>query len=294
MCGDCYDYTAAVLFNAWAGTLWRRFTTYLPRHLARRLGITQKHLRTLVRVRYVKVAEYQARGVVHFHAVIRLDAPGGGDYQPPPPGIDAAMLCDAVRAAAAAVRITRPGGTGTDVTLAFGAPQGTDVRPIRRDDLASTGQPLNHQAVANYIAKYATKTLTVPGLPAQRLQHQSDIEHLRCPAHQKRMITTAWQLGSKRCTGQPRFRTWAHMLGYGGHFLTKSRRYSVTFGQLRRARTDHRRAERHPGGERDPWGRPLDQTVVLVISTWTYAGTGYSASPDVQLALASAVRAREH
>ena len=54
----------------------------------------------------------------------------------------------------------------------------------------------------------------------------------------------------------PRFRQWAHMLGYGGHFLTKSRRYSVTFGQLRSARTDHRRAQRHPDGERDPWGRP--------------------------------------
>ena len=264
MCGDCYDYTAAVLFNAWAGTLWRRFTTYLPRHLARRLGITQKRLRALVRVRYVKVAEYQARGVVHFHAVIRLDAPGD-DYRPPPPGIDAAMLCDAVRAAAAAVRIAQPDGTGTAITLSFGAPQGTDVRPIRRDDLAGTGQPLNHQAVANYIAKYATKTLTVPGLPAQRLRHLVEIEHLRCPAHYKRMITTAWQLGGKRQTGDPRFRQWAHMLGYGGHFLTKSRRYSVTFGQLRKARTDHRRAERHPGGERDPWGRPLDETVVLVI-----------------------------
>lgn len=82
LCPDCYDYAAAVLFNAHAGKLWKRFTTYLPRHLARRLGITQKRLRTLVRVRYVKVAEYQARGVVHFHAVIRLDAPGG-DYQPP-------------------------------------------------------------------------------------------------------------------------------------------------------------------------------------------------------------------
>jgi hypothetical protein len=292
MCGDCYDYTAAVLFNAWAGDLWRRFTTYLPRHLARRLGITQKRLRTLVRVRYVKVAEYQARGVIHFHAVIRLDAPGDG-YRPPPPGLDAAMLCDAVRAAAGAIRITRPDGTGTDIILAFGAPQGTDVRPIRRDDLTRTGQPLNHQAVANYIAKYATKTLAVPGLPAQRLRHQVDIEHLHCPAHQKQMITTAWQLGSKRCTGQPRFRSWAHTLGYGGHFLTKSRRYSVTFGQLRRARTDHRRAERHPGGERDPWGRPIDETVVLVISTWAYAGTGYTAAPAAHLALASAARARE-
>ena len=75
------------------------------------------------------------------------------------------------------------------------------------------------------------------------------------------------------------------MLGYGGHFLTKSRRYSVTFGQLRAARTDHRRAQRHPDGERDPWGRPLDETVVLVLPTiWTYAGTGYTTAPAAELA----------
>lgn len=90
LCVDCYDYESAVLFNASAGDLWRRFTTYLPRHLARTLGITQKRLHSLVRVRYVKVAEYQHRGVVHYHAVIRLDAapPRGHDdsYQPPPVG----------------------------------------------------------------------------------------------------------------------------------------------------------------------------------------------------------------
>ena len=292
MCGDCYDYTAAVLFNAWAGTLWRRFTTYLPRHLARRLGVTQKRLRALVRVRYVKVAEYQARGVVHVHAVIRLDAPGD-DYRPPPRGIDAAMLCDAVRAAAAAVRIAQPDGTGTGITLSFGAPQGTDVRPIRRDDLTRTGQPLNHQAVANYIAKYATKSADVPGLPDTRIRHASEITALRCPAHHKRMLTAAWSLGAQDATGDPRLRRWAHMLGYGGHFLTKSRRYSVTFGQLRRARAEHRRLERHPDGERDPWDRPLDDTVVLVLKTWTYAGTGYTPrTSSAELALASADMAR--
>jgi hypothetical protein len=84
------------------------------------------------------------------------------------------------------------------------------------------------------------------------------------------------------------------MLGHGGHFLTKSRRYSTTFGQLRRDRQDHRRAQRHPGGERDPWGRPLDDTVVLVLHTWTYAGMGYTATPAAELALASAARARDH
>ena len=74
MCPDCYDYEAAVLFNLHAAALWRRFTTYLPRHLARLAGVTGKRLRKELRIRYVKVAEYQARGVIHFHAVIRLDA----------------------------------------------------------------------------------------------------------------------------------------------------------------------------------------------------------------------------
>src|SRR5215813_6515497 len=70
MCPDCYRYDLAVLFNAYVGDLWRRFITYLPRHLARLAGITQKALLSQVRIRFVKVAEYQARAVVHFHAVI--------------------------------------------------------------------------------------------------------------------------------------------------------------------------------------------------------------------------------
>jgi hypothetical protein len=148
--------------------------------------------------------------------------------------------------------------------------------------------------VANYIAKYATKTLTVPGVPDTRIRTVLDIQSLRCPAHYRAMITAAWQLGSRRVTGDPRFRQWAHMLGYGGHFLTKSRRYSVTLGQLRQARTEHRRRQSHPAGEHDPWGRPLDEHVVLILSTWTYAGTGYTATPDAELALASAARARAH
>jgi hypothetical protein len=83
------------------------------------------------------------------------------------------------------------------------------------------------------------------------------------------------------------------MLGYGGHFLTKSRRYSVTFGQLRAARIDYRRAQQHPGGEHDPWGRPLDERVVLVVGTWTYAGSGHDNTAERALALSAAARARE-
>ena len=181
------------------------------------------------------------------------------------------------------------GHPGIARELGFGAQ--TDTRIIRHGhDLPGTGQALNGQAVANYIAKYATKTLTAPGLPAQRIRHEADINQLRCPAHYRRLITAAWQLGRGRHAA--RFRAWAHMLGYGGHFLTKSRRYSVTFGQLRQARAEYRRAQRQPYSQRDAWGRPLDETVVLVVrKVWSYAGTGYTVAA-VQLAIA--VAAREH
>jgi hypothetical protein len=291
ICLDCYDYETAVLFNAYAGDLWRRFVTYLPRHLARLAGVTQKTLVSQVCIRFVKVAEDQARGVVHFHAVIRLDARAEG-YQPPPAFYTASLLADAIGQAAAAVRFDAPAGPGRCIRLGFG--QQTDARPVWREPVIASGQMLNADAVANYIAKYATKDASVPGLPVTRIRHACEITGLRCPAHYKRMITTAWELGARGAAGDPRFRRWAHQFGWGGHFLTKSRRYSVTFGQLRGARTDYRRTQRHPDGERDPWGRPLDEAVVLVLSTWTYAGTGHTTTADTQLALASAARAREH
>jgi len=318
LCGDCYDYTAAVLFNAHAGHLWRRFTTYLPRHLARLAGMTQNELRARVRVRYVKVAEYQARGVVHFHAVIRLDrAPQvGGEhlYDPPDPHFTTGLLCQAIERAAAAVAVTvdtraNPGWPA--LTLRFGAQ--VDTKPLSHGDgLPGSGGKLSVQAVGNYIAKYATKALDAPGLPDQPLRSARDLDRLRCHRHYKQLITTAWELGGghyvparvrgtawelgqgRYVLARSRLCKWAHMLGHGGHFLTKSRRYSVTFGQLRRDRQTHRRAQRHPLGETDPWGRPLDDTVVLVLHTWTYAGNAHSITPGADLALASAARARAH
>src|SRR3954454_7535480 len=73
LCPNCFDYEGAVIWNNLLGELWRRTTIYLPRKLAKHAGITQKALREQVRVSYVKVSEYQQRGLVHLHAVVRLD-----------------------------------------------------------------------------------------------------------------------------------------------------------------------------------------------------------------------------
>jgi hypothetical protein len=285
LCPDCYDYEHAVAFNAGAPQLWRRFLTYLPRHLARAAGIRVKDCRAQVRPRCIKVFEYQARGVVHFHAVIRLDAhtPGDDDaFAHPGPGWTAELLGQAVKAAAEQASAPLDlGDTGRSVTLRFGAESGfADIRVIR----SGTEGAISRHAVTNYIAKYVTKTVDAPGVPGSRICDPAEIAALRCSAHHRRMIQAAWDLG---------FRRYAHQLGYGGHCLTKSRRYSTTFGYVRGERVTHRRAELHPDGEMDPWGRPLDERVVLVLKDFEYAGSGYAASDAHFMALMSSANSRK-
>ncbi len=75
-------------------------------------------------------------------------------------------------------------------------------KPILRDDhdLARPGRKLSARAVANYIAKYATKDFEIPGLPARPLTTRLDADGLRCPAHNRRMILAAWELGGGQLT----------------------------------------------------------------------------------------------
>jgi hypothetical protein len=109
LCPSCYQAGAQVLWNALAGRLWSRTTIYLYRALARLVGLTEAEVRGLVRVSFAKVAEYQRRGAVHFHAVIRLDAATvcrcPACLLPPPEGFTAELLEAAVRQAAASVTV---------------------------------------------------------------------------------------------------------------------------------------------------------------------------------------------
>ena len=91
-----------------------------------------------------------------------------------------------------------------------------------------------------------------------------------------------------------RLREWAHCLGFGGHFCTKSRRYSTTFSVLRGARVEKRRRQRFKDEiPLDAWGRPEDEANVIVLAQWGYKGTGYRTTGERLLALSAATRARE-
>ncbi|MEV4183249.1 replication initiator [Streptosporangium canum] len=265
LCPDCYDYAGSVLFNAMSPELWRRFTEALRRRVAKLGGLTLRELREQVTISFAKVAEYQRRGVVHFHSVIRVDGPDG-PTSPPPAWATADVLADAVRHAASAVTVTVPEVPGEPVR-AFQWGNQLDARQITMNG------DLTDQAVAGYIAKYATKAAECVGTLDRRINLLDDLTAFNLRDHARRLITECLRLGVLDELADLRLVQWAHMLGFRGHFSTKSRRYSTTLGKLRAARTEHVRGEQVTTGRLPIFG----EDTVLVISHWEYAGQGFSA-----------------
>ncbi|MGV9570489.1 replication initiator protein RepSA [Streptomyces nigra] len=262
-----YDYAGAVLFNNHVGQLWQRFTTRLRREIAARAGLNRRELADHLRVSYGKVAEFQKRGALHFHAVIRLDGPDGPDT-PPPAWATVGLLADATRAAAA------HSYTSVSVPAAEDQPARTfrwgtqlDVRPVQA---FGDGSEITEQAVASYVAKYATKAAENTGTLDRRIGELAELDRHQVPDHTRRLIKACKLLDP--LYPDRRLWAWAHMLGFRGHFSSKSRRYSTTLGALRQARADYRAAQEHAALGLDD----QEPDTVLVLADWQYAGHGHT------------------
>ncbi|MGY1552889.1 replication initiator [Microbacterium sp. A588] len=278
MCDECYDYEGHVVWQFFAPELWRRFTIQLRRSLAHELGVTQQAAAEIVRVQFAKVAEFQRRGAVHFHAIVRLDGVSDTeDFPPTPADVTEAHLAAAVKTAAHRVSFEAPivGEDQTTRTLRWGAQ--LDVQPIvRREGLDGA---LSDRAVAAYIAKYATKaTEDLDGDTGGR-RH---IQRIKATAE---LIADA----SGAESAYVLLTKWAHMLGFRGHFSSKSRRYSVTLGSLRGARRRWRLDRIIERAQAE--GHDVDE--VLVIGSWSFAGMGWRTEGDRALAVEAARVARE-
>lgn len=170
---------------------------------------------------------------------------------------------------------------------------------LKVDQIASSDfdgpDRLTDVAVARYVAKHATKsaeaagvelppiacrawagrgllleqlpggsTLPVPCAGCRGSGRVLDLDQWDLTDHARRLVETCWTLGTLPGLEELRLRQWAHMLGFRGHFATKSRTYSTTFGALRQERADFT-------ARRDPltFG---DSDDVIVINHWSYAG----------------------
>ncbi len=282
LCPECYDYVGAVLWNAHAGQLWHAFAVYLDRHVAAAVGISRKALRQEAKRSYVKVAEYQARGLVHFHAVVRIDGPDG-PTSPPPLWATTGLLEDAVLSAAKTVSVTAPGPDG-DRTMRFGAQ--IDVQHIVLDD-AVQSQGLSQRHVAGYVAKYATKAAEVAGAVDRRVRRLSNLDNADVTPHARRMIATCLELAELPEYRDTTLVNWAHMLGYRGHCTTKSAAYSTTLSKLRGDRAEHQAAK-----HREALGLPaIDPTKVVIDAEWRFVMAGLQRG---EAAIVAALRPRQH
>ncbi|MET9791536.1 replication initiator protein RepSA [Streptomyces canus] len=262
-----YDYASAVLFNNHAGELWVRFANRLRREIAARAGLTQRELKEVCRVSYGKVAEFQKRGAVHFHAVIRLDGPDGPDSAPPS-WASTDLLTDAILAAAAHsyTSVSVP-TSGDQPARTFRWGRQLDVRPVKA---FGDGSDLTEQAVASYVAKYATKAAENTGTLDRRIGELAELDRHGVPDHARRLITACRDLDA--LYPDRRLWAWAHMLGFRGHFSSKSRRYSTTLGTLRQVRADYRAAQERAALGLDD----VEPDSVLVLADWQYAGHGHT------------------
>ena len=168
---------------------------------------------------------------------------------------------------------------GWDIT--WGAQ--VDPRVVR---LTEDGE-ITDVAVASYLAKYATKSTEPAGVLPGRITKDNAAVYADQRTHQGRMIAACLKLGGHPHEDFKALRRWAHMLGYRGHFATKSRRYSTTMRALRAARRDwHRRQQ--------PNARGTGERTVIRRTNLAWAGRGWRTSGDALLALSAAARAREH
>ena len=259
-----YDYECAVLWNWHAPALWNRFMVELVRVLAMRAGVSEREWRQRSRVAYAKVAEFQARGLVHFHAIIRLD---GAQDRALAPGVtvSADELAAAIAEAAGRTSLVSEAGNGETVELRFGEQLHTRI-------LAGDGGEVCAEQVAAYVAKYSCKASH-----EQITSRDSDPDRWcerGVPEQLVQMAAAA--IGLSQRPGLRGLGGWVHMLGFRGHFVTKSRGYSTNLGTLRADRAAYRAQQDEPDETQDD--------SMPVLGFWQYLGSGYLNPGDALLA----------
>jgi hypothetical protein len=246
VCARCFDYRGAVLWNAQSARLWNRTIEQARRRLALDVGIAPNEFRRHARLSYLKVAEFQRRGLAHFHVVLRADGPGD-PFTPPPSFLTTTRLTDIIADVIAEFRVV-----GVDQQLVTWGAQFKigDASNLERDD----------QRIASYIAKYSTKSSDGSVDFARRFRSRRDIRGLVGDSHHKQLALTTWDLALEPNLDDMKLRLHAHAFGFRGQYITKSHCFSTRFGDLREARATCMAA---PGSD-DP-----------VAGSFTYEGRGY-------------------
>jgi len=188
---DCFRYWALVRWNALTPELWNQTV----QHLRNELRTRGRHVGIPWTLQFAKVVQWQARGAVHVHALLRTTASA--------PSIRRAV--------------------SDTTTQGWGWGGNVDLQP-----LAVAGQETSPEAASailrriSYICRYATQDTTA----LLKTPLDSPLE-----AHLWKLREQARDLALER--GQKRVERVADGFGYGGDILTHSRAWGSSFSRLR-------------------------------------------------------------
>ncbi len=244
----------AVLWNAQASRLWNRTLEQIRRRLAAYLALGLDDNPPGFRLSYLKVAEFQRRGLVHFHVVLRLDG-GGEAFSSPPSELTTEILSTIIADVVREFSITTPHGE-----IAWGRQfDVSDASALNRDDLR----------IAGYLANYATKSTDGTKDFARSFRARSNITSLNGSSHLRELALTAWDLALEPEFEEMNLRAHAHAFGHRGQLITKSRHYSTRFLDLRATRASNMAKE--------STGDPMSGTFI-------FEGRGYDDPHTVEVA----------
>src|SRR5262249_46127413 len=132
------------------------------------------------------------------------------------------------------------------------------------------GEPTDPK-IAAYVAKYATKAAECTGTLDGRVTPADQLTDLPIRDHARHLIAECLHLSKLPSLEGLRLAAWAHMLGFRGHFSTKSRTYSFTLGALRADRAAYQREQAIAAGQMPD----LAPDSTLVLTQWHLAGRGH-------------------
>lgn len=283
-----YDYAGQVSWNSMVGKLWSRTAD----ELTRTLGLE-------TRAPYLAVAEWQARGAIHLHVILRIPATVdlGLVADPARKGKRSTVIEQACRAAA-----TFTGRARTGTRIGWGAQLVAEAVTTERTAFRTAG----------YLAKlvnYAVKDLDLttrdthgPRAAMMRRHHErltEAAEASECgePGTDQHRLCHYRQTGESAGTPmenarRERCRSLRHrQWGFRGHVVRKSRTWStLTMTECRRRRAEHWRLQALAEGRELPeedaviWEKPTDGAPMqLELHVWPLLRDGVLAQLKSQL-----------
>jgi hypothetical protein len=186
LCRECFDHRGAAVWNHMLGKLWGHTTMKIRRGLAREAGMTQARFNRRVRPAYAKVAEFQKRGLVHLHVLVRLDR-ALPDYRsdqvrPPARRFTVELLERAIRTAIEEVSAPIDDEYGGGRVRWGGM---LDIHPLDTGD--------QRAQIAGYLAKYSTKSTELAGGLLHRVD-ANDVDAAPVREHVKDFMRAAFEL----------------------------------------------------------------------------------------------------